>query len=95
MNHGSGDPVLREVATEVPIEYIRENQDELKPLLKNMEQVLHDYRLVGIAAPQIGVSLRIFLMEFKENLKENFTPDEYKTRDMAPMPLTVRKRRNW
>lgn len=55
-----------------------------------MEQVLHDYRLFGLAAPQIGVSLRIILMEFKENLKENFTPEVYKARDMAPMPLTVR-----
>lgn len=77
------------MATEVPIEYIRSNQDELKPLLKNMEQVLHDYRLVGIAAPQIGVSLRIFLMEFTENMKDKFTPEVYKAREMATMPLTV------
>lgn len=60
-----------------------------------MEQVLHDYRLVGIAAPQIGVPLRIFLMEFAESKKENFTPEVYKAREMAPMPLTVRiKARN-
>lgn len=90
-SHLSGDPVLRAVASEVPIEYIRENQDELKQLLKNMEQVLHDYRLVGIAAPQIGISFRIFLMEFKEELRGRISPAEYKTRDMAPMPLTVRK----
>lgn len=89
--HWLGDPVLRQVATDVPIEYIRENQAELKALLKNMEQVLHDSQLVGIAAPQIGVSLRIFLMEFQERTKELIPPELYKAREMATMPLTVRR----
>lgn len=55
-----------------------------------MEQVLHDYQLVGIAAPQIGVSLRIFLMEFQEKKKDAIAPEVYKAREMATMPLTVR-----
>lgn len=78
------------MAREVSATFIREQQDELKSVLESMKQVLNDYRLVGIAAPQIGVSLRIFLMQFKENSKENLTPDVYKARDMSPMPLTVR-----
>lgn len=77
------------MATEVPIDYVRENNTELKFLLKQMEQVLHDYKLVGIAAPQIGVSLRVFLMEFTQKHRDNFTKDEYTARDMAVMPLTV------
>lgn len=54
-----------------------------------MENVLNAYRLVGIAAPQIGISLRIILIQFKENLKENFTPEVYRARQMQTLPLTV------
>lgn len=56
-----------------------------------MEIVLNDYTLVGIAAPQIGVPLRIFLMQFTEKQKKKYTSKIYQTREMQILPLTVRK----
>ena len=46
------------------------------------------YKLVGIAMPQIGIDLRIFAIHFRANLKENYSPDVYKNREMSPFPLT-------
>lgn len=82
-----GDPVLRETASEVPSELI--TSPEIKFLVSQMKSVMKDYKLVGLAAPQIGISLRLFIMSFGENLKENFKPEVYKAKEMSTFPLTV------
>ncbi|CRK90454.1 CLUMA_CG004169, isoform A [Clunio marinus] len=82
-----GDPVLREIADEVPKELIK--SPEIQYLIKQMKVVLKDYRLVGIAAPQIGISLRIILMFCGEHLKDVITPETFKAREMSTFPLTV------
>lgn len=62
---------------------------ELRPLIEDMKHVLNEYRLVGIAAPQIGISVRIFLMQFKAELMEHYPPAIYRAREMETLPLTV------
>lgn len=42
-----------------------------------------------IAAPQIGISLRIIVMEFREGLKDKFKKEVYEARKMSTLPLTV------
>jgi len=37
--------------------------DELKELVNNMFETMHDARGVGLAAPQVGVSKRLFVMD--------------------------------
>lgn len=83
-----GDPCLRQISDAVHDEYI--NSKEINFLIDRLVQVLRKYSLVGIAAPQIGINLRVIAMEFKEELKDNFTPELYKTREMEILPLTVR-----
>lgn len=73
----------------MPPESFPDAAKDLQPLLKHMEQVLNDYHLVGIAAPQIGVSVRIFLMQFREEERLFKSPEVYKTREMETLPLTV------
>lgn len=56
-----GDPVLRKKAAEVALEDI--GSPKLKKILKDMAEALDSQDDgVAIAAPQIGVSLRIFLV---------------------------------
>ena len=50
---------------------------------------MHSYESVGLAAPQIGVPLRIFMIEFSEKMSEKFSPDIQKSREMAIIPLKV------
>jgi peptide deformylase len=58
-------------------------------VLKKMHDVMHRYESVGLAAPQIGVPLRIFMIEFSEKMNEKFSPDIQKSREMAIIPLKV------
>lgn len=44
---------------------------------------------VGLAAPQIGVGLRIIVMESSEQLKEKYPAAVYKARGCEILPMTV------
>lgn len=82
-----GDPVLRDPAAEVPADCV--NSDEIRAIVDQMVKVLRKYDCVGIAAPQIGVSLRIIAMEFNRHIKKELSEATYKARQMSELPLTV------
>lgn len=52
------DPVLREVAKEVT-----KFNSNLKKLLKDMAETMYDAEGVGLAAPQIGISKRVIVVD--------------------------------
>ena len=67
-----GDPVLRKVGTEIDADY-----PDLKELLENMWETMYKANGVGLAAPQIGLPIRLFLVDttpFAED--EDLTPEE-------------------
>jgi peptide deformylase len=64
-----GDPVLKRMADEIP-----ENTN-LKELLKNMFDTMYEAQGVGLAAPQIGKSIRLFIVDaapFAEDEDEEY-----------------------
>lgn len=66
-----GDPVLRKVARP-----INEDYDSLQPLIDNMFETMYAASGVGLAAPQIGLDIRIFIVDTAYVLqKEEGTPD--------------------
>lgn len=54
-----GQPVLREVAEEIDIE----NYPNLDELIENMFETMHAASGIGLAAPQIGLAERIFVVD--------------------------------
>lgn len=52
------DPVLREVAKEVT-----KFNPNLKKLLKDMAETMYDAEGVGLAAPQVGISKRVIVVD--------------------------------
>lgn len=62
-----GDPVLREKAA--PVE---EMTDELRTLIADMFDTMYAEEGVGLAAPQVGVSLRIIVVDPHEDGVEAF-----------------------
>ncbi|WP_158825498.1 peptide deformylase [Mucilaginibacter lacusdianchii] len=54
-----GDPVLRKKAVDI----IPEEQPDLKELVENMFETMYAARGVGLAAPQVGKSLRLFVID--------------------------------
>lgn len=53
-----GDPVLKKVAVDIPADY-----PNLKQLITNMFDTMYASNGVGLAAPQIGLSLRLFVID--------------------------------
>jgi len=53
-----GDPVLREKAQK-----IKEIDRDVKELVSDMIATLENQRGLGLAAPQVGVSLRVFIID--------------------------------
>ena len=58
-----GDPVLHKVAAPVQ----KFGSPELRALLADMDDTVHAFNGAGLAAPQIGVSLRVVIFEVKNN----------------------------
>lgn len=53
-----GDPVLKKEAEEIDKDY-----PELKKLIKDMFETMYEAAGVGLAAPQIGRSIRLFIVD--------------------------------
>lgn len=50
---------------------------------------MHSYGSFGLAAPQVGIPLSIFMVEFSEKIYEEFSPEIRKSREMAIIPFRV------
>ena len=66
----AGDPVLKTTAQSVP--KITKN---IKTLLDNMLHTMREADGVGLAAPQVGVSLRVIIVDIGEGLIELINPE--------------------
>ncbi len=53
-----GDPVLRKVGVEIDADY-----PELEKLITNMKETMYNASGVGLAAPQIGKAIRLFIID--------------------------------
>lgn len=83
--HTYPDPALTQVAKEVePHEF----NEDLKLLCKNMLYTMYDALGIGLAAPQIGLSKRIFVIDVDYNREETEEgSDEYHLSDFNPRVL--------
>ncbi|MCC5933770.1 MAG: peptide deformylase [Candidatus Cyclonatronum sp.] len=69
------DPVLRQKAAA-----LTENTPELQQLIDNMFETMYNGQGVGLAAPQIGESVRLFVID-----ADPFTQDEEGEENFGPM----------
>ncbi|QOD61753.1 peptide deformylase [Polaribacter haliotis] len=53
-----GDPVLRKVAVDIEPDY-----KDLNKLISNMKETMYNASGVGLAAPQIGKAIRLFIID--------------------------------
>lgn len=68
-----GDSVLRKIA-----EKVEEVNDEIREILRNMVETMYARDGVGLAAPQVGISLRMFVCDLgtpeESNVKKIINP---------------------
>lgn len=83
----AGHPVLRQKARELTADEIR--SASCRQLIDLMRQTMYDAPGVGLAAPQIGLSLQLAVIEDREDLLKGLPPAELAERDRRPVPFTV------
>jgi peptide deformylase len=69
-----GDPVLRKETEEITKEY-----KNLDAVLENMFETMYEARGIGLAAPQVNISIRLFIVDatpFEDD--EDYTEEEQK-----------------
>ncbi len=87
-----GDPLLQRVAAP-----LTRFDAQLLELLRDMDDTMRSLSGAGIAAPQIGVSLRVVIFELRDNPRyPNITPVPY-TVLVNPLvtPLTAEQDEGW
>jgi peptide deformylase len=75
-----GSPVLRKKCTDIELEY-----PNLKELLENMYETMYDSHGIGLAAPQIGLPIRIFIVDGSPI--EDIKPEGFKQTFINPVIL--------
>lgn len=82
-----GAPGLRNKAEDVPKETIA--TPEFQALVAKMIDTMRKAPGVGLAAPQIGVPLRVLVLEDREELMASLTPAEKQERERVAVPVRV------
>lgn len=84
----AGHPTLRQKAKELTVEEIL--SPRIQQLIGFMKETMYDAPGVGLAAPQIGESLQLIVMEDKEEeFKKFLTAEQIQTRDRRNVPYQV------
>lgn len=82
-----GHPVLRQQARSLSVEEIR--SPSIQQLIEWMRETMHDAPGVGLAAPQIGVPLKIAVIEDRADYLKAIPPEKLAERDRRPVPFQV------
>ena len=61
-----GNPILKQTSKEVP-----KGSTEIENIVKNMFETMYAAQGIGLAAPQVGLSLRVFIMDSTPVEKSN------------------------
>lgn len=68
-----GDPVLRKVAEDIELNY-----EGLSELIENMFETMYNAEGVGLAAPQIGLPIRLFVVDLTPLSKDEESLVDFK-----------------
>lgn len=83
----AGEAVLRGKARPLSADEIA--GEEIRRLLRDMRETMHDAPGVGLAAPQVGVPLQIAVIEDKEEYLKGISTEELQERERHPVPFHV------
>jgi hypothetical protein len=81
----AGEPVLRQDARPLTCQEIL--GDEIQRLIHDMRETMRDAPGVGLAAPQIGLSLQLAVIEDREEFLKDLPPREVADKDRRPVPF--------
>jgi len=83
----AGDPVLRQRAR--PLGLAEIVSQETRNLIESMRECMHDAPGVGLAAPQVGLSLQLAVIEDRAEYHKDVSPEHLRERERRPVPFQV------
>lgn len=83
----AGEPVLRQQARALSPQEIRSK--EIEALIGHMRETMRGAPGVGLAAPQIGLSLQLAVIEDRKEYHKEVSAEELKLRERRPVPFHV------
>ena len=83
----AGEPVLRQTARALTRHEIL--GDEIQRLIDSMKETMRDAPGVGLAAPQVGLSLQLAVIEDREEVLRDLPTQELAEKDRHPVPFHV------
>ena len=82
-----GEPVLRHAARPLAAEEIA--SDEIQKLIDDMRETMQDAPGVGLAAPQVGLSVQLAVIEDREEYLKDISLDQLRERERRPVAFHV------
>lgn len=82
-----GEKVLRKAARTLSVEEIRSTG--MRDLIEHMRETLRDAPGVGLAAPQIGMSLQLIVIEDRVEYHKGIPEEDLTQREREPVPFHV------
>lgn len=83
----TSETTLRQQARELSIEEIQSNEVQL--LIREMKEIMRNAPGVGLAAPQIGLSIQLAVIEDPEERLNQLPKEILKDRSRTPIPFHV------
>lgn len=83
----TGHPVLRQVARQLSVEEIRSEQT--KKLIAAMRETMYAAPGVGLAAPQIGLSLQLAVIEDRSDYLKDASPEQLAAQERSAVDFHV------
>src|SRR5690348_18367202 len=83
----AGEPALRQPARQLSREEI--SSAEIRQLIDWMRETMRDAPGVGLAAPQVGLSLQLAVIEDPADLQRSMPPEKLAERGRRPVPFHV------
>ena len=83
----AGEPVLRQRARELTPEEV--SSPEVKSLIVLMRETMRDTPGVGLAAPQVGVGLRVIVVEDRPEYQAGLSAEDLAARERKPVDFHV------
>ena len=83
----TGDPVLREIARPLSVDEIR--SDATRRLIEEMRETMRAAPGVGLAAPQIGESIQLAVIEDRIDYTKDVSSEELAARQRSPVDFHV------
>lgn len=83
----TGDPVLRQVARQLSVDEIR--SESTQRLIAQMRDTMRAAPGVGLAAPQIGESLQLAVIEDRIEYSKNVSAEQLEARRREPIAFHV------